>query len=324
VSHQGPLLILACGLLLIIAALLVLILPIHQAPSPSTPQSEAQSPHQNVAKPPPIPTADPGGALLAFRKTAELEPEVTPAQEAVGRIPAEHANQAFRQAMSNTLQALADGRLPEASTALKKAEGLRPGDRAVDDLKQQLARTQLADRLTALRQEAERQEQDENWPAALKSCEEALVLDAHAAFAATCKERASLLVNLDSRLKNLLLKPERLFAEGPLNEARQILAQAAGINPQGAILAAQIDQLDRLITQAEAELEVVIRSDGLTDVTIYHVGRLGLFQEKRLVLRSGDYTATGSRNGFRDVRQTLRIRPVSGETVFTLRCEEPI
>jgi hypothetical protein len=65
-------------------------------------------------------------------------------------------------------------------------------------------------------------------------------------------------------------------------------------------------------------------SDGLTDVVIYHVGRLGLFQEKQLVLRTGNYTATGSRNGFRDVRQTLKVRPGSGKMVFTLRCEEPI
>ena len=74
----------------------------------------------------------------------------------------------------------------------------------------------------------------------------------------------------------------------------------------------------------EAQTEVVILSDGLTDVVIYHVGRLGLFQEKSLVLRTGDYTATGSRNGFRDVRQTLKVRPGTGRMIFKLRCEEPI
>ncbi|MBW2690472.1 MAG: hypothetical protein JRC99_11140, partial [Deltaproteobacteria bacterium] len=94
--------------------------------------------------------------------------------------------------------------------------------------------------------------------------------------------------------------------------------------PRGPILTSQIGQLDRLITMAEAEIEVVILSDGLTDVVVYHVGRLGLFQEKNLVLRTGNYTATGSRNGFRDVRQTFKVRPGTGKMVFTLRCEEPI
>jgi len=131
-------------------------------------------------------------------------------------------------------------------------------------------------------------------------------------------------LNLDSRLKSIFAKPERLFADGPLDEARKVLAQATVVTPGGPVLAAQIDQLDRLITEAEAEVEVMIRSDGLTDVVIYHVGRLGLFLEKRLVLRTGDYTATGSRKGFRDVRQTIKVRPSSGKTLFTLRCEEPI
>ena len=264
------------------------------------------------------------GALQAFREAAALDPEFTPAQKAVGRVRTNLANRAFQRAMSTALQAMAEGRLSAANSALKKAEGLRPGDRAVDDLKQQLARARLAERLTVLRQDAERQANDENWPGALKSCEAALALDAHAAFATTCREQASMRLNLDSRLKSIFAKPERLFADGPLDEARKVLAQATVVTPGGPVLAAQIDQLDRLITEAEAEVEVMIRSDGLTDVVIYHVGRLGLFLEKRLVLRTGDYTATGSRKGFRDVRQTIKVRPSSGKTLFTLRCEEPI
>jgi hypothetical protein len=79
-----------------------------------------------------------------------------------------------------------------------------------------------------------------------------------------------------------------------------------------------------LITEAEAEVAVTLYSDGLTDVVVYHVGRLGTFQEKRLVLRTGNYTATGSRTGYRDVRQTLKVRPGSATLTFRLQCEEPI
>ena len=131
-------------------------------------------------------------------------------------------------------------------------------------------------------------------------------------------------VELDNQFAAIFAKPERLFTDGPRKEARQTLRYASQFSPRGPILASQMDRLDVLVTEAEAEIEVVIMSDGLTDVVIYHVGRLGLFQEKQLVLRTGNYTATGSRNGFRDVRQTLKVRPGSGKMVFTLRCEEPI
>jgi tetratricopeptide (TPR) repeat protein len=267
---------------------------------------------------------DPDGALVAFTEAATRDPDFVPAQEAVARVRAEIAEREFQQAMSRSLQAMADGKLSAARSALQKAESIRPGDRAVRDLKQQLSRTQLTGRLAALRQEAERLEQEERWPEALKSCKEALSLDSHAAFAASCKERVGLRIDLDRRLKTILAKPERLFEDGPMEEARQTLAHATEVPLRGPVLATQIGQLEKLITQAEAEIEVVILSDGLTDVVVYHIGRLGRFQEKRLVLRTGDYTATGSRDGFRDVRQTLKVRPGFGKMVFTLRCEEPI
>ena len=264
------------------------------------------------------------GALLALSKATELDPKFSPAQEALDRVRAEIAEQEFQQAMSRALQALANGKLSRASSALNKAESLRPEKRAVRDLRQRLDRTQLAGRLTALQQDAQRLEQSERWPEALKTCEQALSLDSQAAFAASCKTRVSLRADLDSHLNALFAKPERLFEDGPLKEARQTLTYASQMNPRGPLLAAKINQLDKLISQAEAEIEVMILSDGLTEVVVYHVGRLGLFQEKSLVLRTGDYIATGSRNGFRDVRQTLKVRPGSGKMIFTLRCEEPI
>ena len=267
---------------------------------------------------------DPDGAMPAFTEAVALDPDFVPAQEALARVRAKIAERVFQQAMSRALQAVAENRPSAARKALQKAESIRPGDRAVRDLKQQLARTQLAGRLTTLRQQGERLEKEERWSDALKSCEEALSLDSHAAFATSCQERVSLRVTLDRRLKTILAKPERLFEDGPLEEARQALAYASGVTPRGAILASQISQLERLVTEAEIEVEVVILSDGLTDIMVYHVGRLGTFQEKKLILRTGDYTATGSRNGYRDIRQTLKVRPASGKLVFTLRCEEQI
>ncbi len=267
---------------------------------------------------------DPEGALRAFSEAATLDPAYAPAQQALDRVKAAIAEKEFQLAMSHALQAMTEGKTTAARTALQKAETIKPGDRAVHDLKQRLLLNQRAGRLSALRQNAEHMEREERWPEALKTCTEALSLDSNAAFASSCKERASLRVELDNQFAAIFAKPERLFTDGPRKEARQTLRYASQFSPRGPILASQMDRLDVLLTEAEAEIEVVIMSDGLTDVAIYHVGRLGLFQEKQLVLRTGNYTATGSRNGFRDVRQTLKVRPGSGKMIFTLRCEEPI
>jgi tetratricopeptide (TPR) repeat protein len=264
------------------------------------------------------------GALQSISEAVTLDPDFLPAQKALSRVRTAISEQQFRQAMGSAIEALAGGKLNAAGVALKKAQALKPDDPALLDLKSQLFRARIARKMDALRRQGKNLEKKEQWPEALKVCEEALNLDSSVAFAAGCRERVSRRIELDSRLRAILSRPERLFSDGPLQEAREVLAHADRVKPRGPLLSSQIDQVEKLIRQAESEVEVVIRSDGLTDVVIYHVGRLGRFQEKKLVLRTGNYTAMGSRNGYRDVRQTLKVRPGGGTMVVTLRCEEPI
>jgi tetratricopeptide (TPR) repeat protein len=269
-------------------------------------------------------SGDLAGALLAYKTAVDLDPDYPPAREALNRTETAIADTEFQQAISKALQALSSGSLSAAGKALQQAGAIRPGDPAVRDLRRQLSNRQTAAQLDSLRQESARLEQAERWPDALKACEEALSIDPDAAFAAACEARVSQRIDLDTQLQGFLSRPERLFEDAPLRGARQLLAFAGTIEPRGPRLASQIKRLSGLVAEAEAEVEVVIKSNGLTEISIYHVGRLGSFQEKRLVLRTGDYTATGNRNGYRDTRQTLKVRPGSGTLVFTLLCEEPI
>ena len=71
-------------------------------------------------------------------------------------------------------------------------------------------------------------------------------------------------------------------------------------------------------------MSVELRSDGLTEVVIYHVGNRGRFLQQRLELRPGTYTVVGSRAGYRDVRQQIVVKPGVAPPVVTIRCEETI
>ncbi len=71
-------------------------------------------------------------------------------------------------------------------------------------------------------------------------------------------------------------------------------------------------------------MPVILRSDGRTEIVIYRVARLGRFQEHRMELLPGTYTVVGSREGYRDVRQALTIRPGAPPMPLVVRCEEPI
>ena len=69
---------------------------------------------------------------------------------------------------------------------------------------------------------------------------------------------------------------------------------------------------------------VTLKSDGLTTVKIYHVGLLGQFTSQQLELRPGTYTVVGSRPGYRDVRQTLTVKPGPQQQALDIRCEETV
>ena len=79
-----------------------------------------------------------------------------------------------------------------------------------------------------------------------------------------------------------------------------------------------------MVQNAQTAIEVTLKSDELTEITIYRVGRLGHFLTRTLELRPGTYTIAGARDGYKDVRHTLRIRPGQGPTQIVVQCTEKI
>ncbi len=67
-----------------------------------------------------------------------------------------------------------------------------------------------------------------------------------------------------------------------------------------------------------------IRSDNLTDVTVYKVGRFGRFASRDLLLPPGTYVAVGTRIGYRDVRVEFTLMAGQEPAMVTVRCQEKI
>ena len=67
-----------------------------------------------------------------------------------------------------------------------------------------------------------------------------------------------------------------------------------------------------------------LQSDGLTTVTLYRVGELGLFTTHTLSLTPGSYTAVGVRAGYRDVRTEFVVAIDGQVPVVNVVCTEAI
>jgi tetratricopeptide (TPR) repeat protein len=263
-------------------------------------------------------------ARSAYLEAFTLDAAYKPAAIALNDTNEQINELAFKDAMSQALAALDAEEIETAERALQQAARLKPNEEVVRDTRVQLAQTRQRLWLTSQRQSAATNEHNENWSNAVATYQEVLVRVPQAAFAHQGLAFAQDRERLHQQLDHYLGDPSRVFSDQPLANAKQLI-MSAGTPPAGEPrLAAKIHQLELLIDEASTPLVITLNSDGLTNVQIYHVGRLGQFTSRQIELRPGIYTMVGSRPGYRDVRQMLTVKPGSGHQVLDIRCEETI
>ena len=109
-------------------------------------------------------------------------------------------------------------------------------------------------------------------------------------------------------------------AQLSLSEAEAALAANAQTSP---VLKGKVAAVRSAVAAASTPLPVVITSDGLTEITIKRVARLGTVSSRTVSLRPGQYQFLGSRDGYRDVLVTASINATSDNRI-DVRCEEAI
>lgn len=235
------------------------------------------------------------------------------------QLRARHYDQAILQATS----ALERGDLVAADDALQRARKLRPESAEVRDLGQRLRGQQRQVELARLRSLAESQARNENWSAAKRTYQRALAIDPQAAFARTGRQRAERYAAAHAGVDAHLANPGGLQSEDTRASAREAWRRAGQLDA-GQRLRDKTDRLGDLIAAYEKPAPVVLRSDGLTDVVLYRVGKLGRFKEQRRELRPGQYTILGTRSGYRDVKIRFEVPVDGGVTNVSVVCQEPV
>jgi hypothetical protein len=167
-------------------------------------------------------------------------------------------------------------------------------------------------------------EAKEDWRGALAQYTAALAIDPHLTFALEGRERAEKRVALAEALDFHVQRPDRLSAPAVAREVEGLLERARGVEPAGTALQARIVALEAALARSRTPVAVVIESDGLTELTLSRVGPLGTLTRRSLQLTPGQYTLTGSRRGYRDVRRQFSLAPGAPAPVVSLRCEEAL
>lgn len=263
-------------------------------------------------------------AQTLLEQAVKLDPLHEGAQSALQRVSASARNRGFNQSMSAGYAALNEGRFDSARKAFNAAAKLQPGSKEAASALQEVTTAETAQRLASLDQQGQRDEQQEQWDKAVAAYEQAQKLDKSVLFASEGLNRSRMRAQLDQQLRTVINEPQRLSDTAVAAATEQLLAQAKQVAPRGPVLEQQISKLDTALRQANASVNVTLRSDEKTEVTVYKVARLGSFAERELTLRPGSYTALGTRAGYRDVRQTFTIAADAAPAPVTIVCTEPI
>jgi tetratricopeptide (TPR) repeat protein len=226
--------------------------------------------------------------------------------------------------MSEGYAALNAGRFDSARTAFRKAADLQKDSSEARSALQEVATAETAQRLTGLDKQGRGEEQKEQWQKAVAAYEQAQKIDGSVLFASEGLKRSRMRAQLDTQLRTAIAEPQRLSDTAVAAATAQVLAQAKQVTPRGPVLQQQIVQLDSVLSQANTTVILTLRSDEKTEVTVYKVARLGRFNQRELTLRPGTYTAVGSRDGYRDVRQSITVTPDAAPPAVTIICTEPI
>ncbi|MBT8359724.1 MAG: hypothetical protein KJO32_02130, partial [Deltaproteobacteria bacterium] len=247
-----------------------------------------------------------------------------PAAAALERIQAEINTQSFQTEMNSLLKAIDNKDLASARRSLASLKSLGINQDQIDQAGKLLAEEEELVFISTHRQIADGQREAEQWQQALTTYTTILAVAPDALFAVNGRTETTKRSELDSALSDAISSPHRLQDEKQRTAAAQLLAYAKQVNPAGPRLKSQIDTLEILITKAGTPVTIILESDNETDITIYHVGRIGAFFSKQINLKPGSYTVVGSKIGYRDVRKTIEIGPDESANRFFIRCEEPI
>jgi tetratricopeptide (TPR) repeat protein len=263
-------------------------------------------------------------AAESYRKALAIDAAWKPAADALGDVEHRIADQQFETLMSKAFSALSSERYEDAEQGFKAALAMRPNAAEAKDGLVQARQGLALDKIALAQARGAAFEKRELWDRAIDQYESALAADKTLVFAKEGLERSRSRAALDAKLSNLIANPTLLFRDDVLEGARMLLEQAHAIPEPGSRLNGQIDRLTQLIAAATTPVTVELRSDAQTEVTLYRVGHLGVFTAKQVELRPGEYTAVGSRDGYRDVRETFTVLPGSTPAPVNVVCSETI
>tara|TARA_B110000879_G_scaffold66202_1_gene92785 strand:- start:859 stop:2280 length:1422 start_codon:yes stop_codon:yes gene_type:complete len=263
-------------------------------------------------------------AKAYFQKAVAIDKRHIKAAAAL--VSAEQAitEERFRGRMSAGFSALDSNQFAVATSAFNSAGKVYSNHPAVAQALSQVATKQSQMAVSQQMKQASEFEQKEEWQQALSLYQQLLQTDPSLTEAKVRTIPVGVRASLDSQLTATLADPLKLSTSSNYSRGQRLLNDASGIAGPGPRLKQQTADLKKVLQQSRTKFDVAIQSNNLTQVTLFRVAELGVFEQTSLQLFPGRYVAAGTRIGFRDVRVEFSITGTPIATTIRVSCDEAI
>ena len=242
-----------------------------------------------------------------YQQVLKLDTDWVEAKQQLSAVNRKINDRDFNRLMSSGYKSLQQNNLEAARLFFQKAKRLKPNASevlaALDQTQTGITNEQINQYLSL----AIDYEKQEKWEEALGEYNKALSLDNNLAQAQEGKAYSDSRIKLDNRLNQIISEPGRLSNKSVFEETRLIVQQANSIPSPEPRLAQQLETINYLLNDATNPVNVMFMSDNQTNVRINRVGMLGTFEQTKLDLLPGKYTAVGTRKGYRDIRIEFNV-----------------
>ena len=263
-------------------------------------------------------------AVTLFREALALDSYNDDAQKGLKAVEFAIKEHEFALIMSEGYRLLTAGKPSEAIEKFRLA-----GELGINGNEAEMAIAQTENAIASsdirrLRVDAEAAAQQELWIETSNFYKLALAIDSNLSFAIKGLDYATKRARLDELLIAALDNPERLAEGSVYDETMEIYMIGRAVEGAGPRLLEMLDKLETTLEQSQIPIEVIFRSNNLTEVTLQRTEVFGSFTEISKGLKPGRYVAVGKRVGYRDVREEFTVGFEMTPEIVVVRCDEPI
>ena len=224
----------------------------------------------------------------------------------------------FNKLMTAAHHAIEQKHWKEAHRLLEDSLQIDPSSTAAQDLLVFVARQQnllhqqdLAERFTAAIQA-------ERWTEANQIAQK---MNTQSSEVLEQIRRSETLIDAEKRADRLLSKPERLSRPSTQTEVTFLRNLTDSVD-LGNRIGEKLTRLTEMSRRWNTPVVINLNSDGYTNVILRPGRNLGRFHAQTFQLMPGEYELIGRRDGFREVRQALRLDPNDEPKTVEIKASE--